>query len=262
MAIRIRWKPEAASKGGTPVKLDGNSAVPLYEQMKIQLQEQIAAHIYAAGDRLPAEKELCEKYGVSRVTLRRAVDELVAEGILERKQGKGTFVAAKKCRVIFRKMNSIGGGFTDAVYPDTDKHTIVVSKKEYICNALEREKLGLSKDERVLVLLRLMTLDGQPFMIDRAVYPVNRFPGLFDRVKDDVSTYAILREDYGIHRLTSQRELGLAYATDEQAKLLGCSAGAPLFRIFKQVCDTEGNPVHLSNLFFSVDRIVFTDDGE
>ncbi len=245
------------------MKLDGNSAVPLYEQMKIQLQEQIAAHIYAAGDRLPAETELCEKYGVSRVTLRRAMDELVAEGVLERKQGKGTFVAVRKSRLIFRSFGSMGGGFSDAQYPEsTVKHTAVISKKEYVCNALEQEALGLNKGDRVMVLLRLMSLDGQPLMLDRSVYPISRFPGLFDYVKDDVSTYSVFREVYGIRKMHSTKELSLAYATDEQAKLLECATAAPLFRIFKQVRDDEGAPVHLSNLYYVAERIVFTDEGD
>lgn len=244
------------------MKLDGNSAVPLYEQMKIQLQEQIAAQIYAAGDRLPAEKELCEKYGVSRITLRRAVDELVAEGILERKQGKGTFVAAQKSRLFFRSFGSMGGGFTDSQYPENvQKEIIVISKKEYICNTLEQEALHLTKGDRVMVLLRLMKLDGQPLMLDRSVYPIARFPGLFDRIKDGVSTYALFRELFGINKMRCTKELSLAYATDEQAKLLCCIPAAPLFRIFKQVRDDKDKPVHLSNLYYVAERIVFTDDG-
>lgn len=245
------------------MRLDANSPVSLYEQMKIQLQEQIAAHIYAPGDRIPSEKELCDKYGVSRVTLRRAVDEMVEEGTLVRKQGKGTFVAARKSRIIFRSFGTMGGGFTDAAFPgNPEKHIRVISKKEYSCNALEEEALRLRKGDRVMVLLRLMLLDGHPHMLDRAVFPVARFPGLFERVLDDVSVYAVLRESYGVERLMSTRELGIAYATDEQAKLLDTAPGAPLFRMFKQVRDGAGEPVHLSNLYYAADRIVFTDEGE
>ena len=244
------------------MKLDANNAVPLYEQMKIQLQEQISVQVYAAGDRLPSETELCEKYGVSRITVRRALDELVSEGILERKQGKGTFVAAKKSRILFRPLESMGSGFSDSTYLGSEKRILVIAKKEREGNRSEREALALSDGEKVFEFRRLMFLDGQPFMLDDAVYPSGRFPGLFERVKDNISTYSLLRESYGIAKMLSQRELSFSYATDEQAKLLGCQTGGPLFRIYKRVWDKDGCPVHLSRFYMCADRVVFTDEGD
>ncbi len=248
---------------GEPMKLDANNAVPLYEQLKITLQAQLETQVYAPGERLPAEAELCNKYGVSRVTVRRALDDLVSDGILERKQGKGTFVAQAKFRSRMRPLNSMGGGFTDTEYPgDTVKHTRVISKKEYKCNAMEQKALNLSPEDKIQVFQRLMIVDGEPLSIDRSTYPAARFPGLFDQVRDDVSTYRILREQFGIKRMTASKELGLAYATEEQAGLLNCPVGAPLFRMFKRVKDENGKPVHLSNLYFVAERIVFTYDDD
>ena len=77
-------------------QLDTNNAVPLYEQLRVALRERLDSGVLDPGERLPSETELCQKYGVSRITVRRAVDELVEEGILERRQGKGTFVAPKR----------------------------------------------------------------------------------------------------------------------------------------------------------------------
>ena len=81
------------------MKLDVNTPVPLYEQLKNLLQSQISTGIYSSGEKLPAEAELCSKYEVSRVTVRRALDDLVADGALERKQGKGTYVAPLKPQI-------------------------------------------------------------------------------------------------------------------------------------------------------------------
>ena len=244
------------------MKLDANNAVPLYEQLKITLQSQLGTKLYAPGERLPAESELCAKYGVSRVTVRRALDDLVADGVLERKQGKGTFVAQAKSRVTMKPLNDMGGGFSDTQYPEGSvKHTRVISKKEYVSNAMEQEALGIGPGDKVQVFLRLMLVDKAPLFLDRATYAADRFPGLFDQVKDDVSTYKILREQFGVRIMHAKKELGLAYATEEQAALLGCPVGAPLFRVFKWVKDEKGRPVHLSNLYFVADRIVFTYDG-
>ena len=244
------------------VRLDANNTVPLYEQMRILIQEQIGTHVLHSGERLPSEAELCEKYDVSRVTVRRALDELVAEGYLERKQGKGTFVAEPKSSVLMRPFNDMSGGFTDSQRYGGVKHTHVISKKEYASNPLEWETLGLARGDSVYVILRVMYLDDMPLMLDREVYPVGRFPGFFEQIRDDMSTYQLLREQFGVKTLRARKELGIAYATDEQAKLLRCATGAPLFRMFKRVSDQDERPVHISNLYYPADRIVFTDEGE
>ncbi len=79
--------------------LDNNNAVPLYEQMMMMLRERLDNHVLDAGEKLPSEAELCKSYGVSRITVRRAIDELVEEGYLEKKQGKGTFVTQKRAAI-------------------------------------------------------------------------------------------------------------------------------------------------------------------
>ena len=79
--------------------LDNNNAVPLYEQMMMMFRERLDNHVLDAGEKLPSEAELCKSYGVSRITVRRAIDELVEEGYLEKKQGKGTFVTQKRAAV-------------------------------------------------------------------------------------------------------------------------------------------------------------------
>ena len=202
-------------------KLDVNSAVPLYEQLKMALRERIESQIFEPGERMLSEVELCDKYGVSRITVRRAVDELVEEGYLERRQGKGTFVAQKRSFV-------------------------------------ECQWLQLEPEENVLVLTRQMLLDGNLSMIDRATYPAKRFPGLLDKIGDDTSTYEVMRKDYGVQMHKARREVTLVYATNEQSKLLGCAPGAPLFKKFKVVYDEQNIPVHISSTYISAENVVLT----
>lgn len=78
------------------MKLNNASSLPLYEQLMINIKDEMDKGVYKAGDRIPNEAELCDLYSVSRITVRRAIQELVEEGLLERKQGKGTFVSRKK----------------------------------------------------------------------------------------------------------------------------------------------------------------------
>lgn len=243
------------------MKLDAQNPVPLYEQLKILLQSQISTGVYSAGEKLPAESDLCTKYEVSRVTVRRALDDLVADGILDRKQGKGTFVASEKSQIVLKAFDPNAKGFMGSLFPGSVKHTRVISKKEYTCNAMEQEALRLQENDKVQVYLRLMILDEVPFYLDRATYPADRFPGMFEQVRDDVSTYGLLREQYGIVEMKTSREIRLTYATEEQAFLLNCPVGSALFRMFKKVRDKNGDPVHLSYTYFVADRVVFTSES-
>lgn len=242
-------------------KLDTNSAVPLYEQLKIALRERLDNHLIEPGERLPSEAELCNDYGISRITVRRAVDELVEEGYLERRQGKGTFVAQKRTEVT---VMSVGQHVAEGFYYryKERKKSVVVSKKEYVANRQERELLRLDEGDKVLVLTRQMLLDGNPWMIDRATYSAKRFPGFFEKVDNDTSTYELLEHEYGVMMRTARREISLVYATSEQGKLLDCSPGTPLFKTFKAVYDDKGEPVHISSTFTKAESVVLTVEND
>ena len=90
--------------------IDYNSVIPLYEQVANALRGDIQGGAFDATKRLPTEEELAEKYGISRITVRRAVGDLVEEGLVEKKQGKGTFIRAPK---MHKDMNRSGMSFTE-----------------------------------------------------------------------------------------------------------------------------------------------------
>lgn len=238
-------------------KLDVNSAVPLYEQLKMALRERLESQIFAPGERMPSEAELCDKYGVSRITVRRAVEELVEEGYLERRQGKGTFVAQSRSMVAVMSLDgSASEGFSDRY--KSRQSSVIISKKEYPANSQERKWLKLEEEDTVLVLTRQILLDGKPWMIDRATYPAKRFPGMFDKIGNNTSTYEVMRRDYGVQMSKARRAVTLVYATNEQGKLLCCAPGTPLFKRFKAVYDEQDGPVHLSSTYVNAENVVLT----
>ena len=240
--------------------LDNNNAVPLYEQMMMMLRERLDNHVLDAGEKLPSEAELCKSYGVSRITVRRAIDELVEEGYLEKKQGKGTFVTKKRAAIpVMSISENATVGFSGRYGQDSGRlHSIVISKKEYKANRNEQKMLNLEEGDEVLVLTRLMILDDKPWMIDRATYSAKRYPGFLEQIEDGVSTYNIMCEQYGVRMRRAYREITLAYTTNEQAKMLGCAPSAPLFKTFKVVYDEQGLPVHMSSTYTQADNVVLT----
>ena len=241
-------------------RLDKESAVPLYEQLKLSLSKKIEEHVLQEGERLPSEAELCAEFDVSRITVRRAVDELVEEGVLERRQGKGTFVASSRMSVQVMPMNEVVQGFYTR---DTGrKQTHVITKREYVANRHEREVLKLQEGDSVYVFTRQMMVDGEVYMLDRSTFPAGRYPGLFERVTDNMSTYRLLEEEYGVVMRCVHKEISHTYASAEQAKWLDCAVGTPLFRMYKVVRDPQGVPIHMSSSYMKADSIIFVTDNE
>ena len=106
---------EMKQPANTSSIIDYNSVIPLYEQVANALRADIQGGAFDATKRLPTEEELAEKYGISRITVRRAVGDLVEEGLVEKKQGKGTFIRTPK---MHKDMNRSGMSFTELMNSD------------------------------------------------------------------------------------------------------------------------------------------------
>ena len=150
------------------MSLDNTISTPLFQQLAETLRAAIDAGEYPPGSRLPTENELCERYSVSRVTVRKALDELSQGEFLVRKPGKGTFVTEKK---IQRKLDGVLS-YTNMCYmmgyqpgAKTIRITLEQPTEE------ERGQLGLKKDEQTLVVERLRLADGRPMMLETSKFP-------------------------------------------------------------------------------------------
>jgi len=231
------------------------SSISLYEQLKLAIKNDIINKVYKPGEKMPSEIELGEKYGVSRITVRRAIKELVNEGLLVCKQGKGTFVEyTKKHRQI------IGlDGFTELTSLEGhNPQTKVLSKNIVQAEGEIAAFLQLPEGSQVLELRRLMLDDDIPQIIDVAYFSLNLYPDIMDKIHDNVSTYRILKNEYGIVMKKAYKEFSAATANIEQSKLLECSPGEPLFLVKKVVYDSNDKPVHLSNLYVLSSRVIYT----
>ena len=146
--------------------LDANNTIPLYLQMKELIKSAILSREYKNGEQLPTEPELGEKYGVSRITVRKAVEELCREGFLVKKQGKGTFVKQRK---IQRKMEHLLS-FTQACESNGMVPSTSVLKRQQ--TALEpwiAEEFQLESGMPMVMIQRLRKADGTPVMLERSL---------------------------------------------------------------------------------------------
>lgn len=231
------------------------SSISLYEQLKLSIKDDIINKVYKPGEKMPSEIELGEKYGVSRITVRRAVKELVNEGLLVCKQGKGTFVEYTKTHTQIIGLD----GFTEITSLEGhNPETKVLSKNILQAKGEVATFLQLPEGSQVLELRRLMLNDDIPQIIDVAYFPLSIYPDIMNKIYDNVSTYRILKKEYGIVMKKAYKEFSAATANIEQSRLLSCSPGEPLVLVKKVVYDSKDKPVHLSNLYVLSSRIIYT----
>ena len=230
--------------------LETESASPLYRQLMQKLRADMAAGVYPAHSRIPSEQALCESYGVSRVTVRKALSELTREGLLQRQQGKGTFVCAPRLKRDLRDVSS----FHEACRLVGRKPgTRVIHAQLVRADAEDMEKLRCEENQ-VLEIVRLRLADGLPVMIE-----TNRFPLDFSWLMQkrlSGSLYAML-EDHGFIAHRGIHEISLTYATAAQARLLTVDTGAALMQLDQVIYDQNDQPLHTSHQVIRGDRFTF-----
>ncbi|MGJ8540808.1 UTRA domain-containing protein [Heyndrickxia coagulans] len=231
-----------------------NTSLPLYTQVKRKIIEEISGGIYNEGGRLPAEPELCQKYDVSRVTLRRSLQELVNEGYLVRKQGKGTYITNKK---IVRSLISLDG-YTEYMEKTGKKpQRKIIEKTVKLCPPLVAQRLFLPSSSRIIELLRVMYVKDVLLGYEVNSYPVVYFEGLENDLNDKVSTHALLKQKYGTVLKNNYKILNVVLADEKMAGLLKCSISEPLFQLDKTAFNQNGIAVYHSMMYYDVNRVSF-----
>lgn len=229
-------------------KLRQESASPLYAQIMERIRTDILRGVYPPGSKIPAEVELENRYGVSRVTVRRALQELAVSGLLDRKQGKGTFVSMPKEERKERPLR----GFHEACR-DAGKRPSVLfhSALEREASPGERSRLNLPEEARVLEIRRVLAADGERVALEKCCFSLAY--GWLAQSELMGSLYDLLQE-YGVRAEKSTYDLSLVKAPAEEAALLGIPEGTVLLRMEQVVYDQRGRPLHTGFTLIRGDR--------
>jgi len=240
---------------------DTGGALPLYKEVKRLLTQSLADGEWQPGVALPSEAKLGERYRVSIGTVRKAIDELVAERILVRHQGRGTFVAGHNARrTLFH--------FFHIVPADGGKEqplTELLSFERAKADAGSAARLNIAPGAPVFRIRNLLRLRGRPVVLDEITLPAERFPRLSEKVFSarDSTIYQLYQERYGINVVRSAERLSAALADRPSAKLLGIPAGSPLLRIKRIALTYHNLPVELrTSLVNTAEHEYFSDLGK
>ena len=240
---------------------DTGGQLPLYKEVKRLLTKSLAEGEWQPGVALPSETKLGERYHVSIGTVRKAIDELVAERILLRHQGRGTFVARHDAqRTLFHFFHIVptGGGKEQ---PQLE----LLSFERANADANSAARLNLAQGAPLIRIRNLIRLAGSPVVLDEIILPAERFPRLSERMfrERDSTIYQLYQERFGINVVRSAERLSAALADRSSAKLLGVPAGSPLLRIKRTALTYHNLPVELpTSLVNTAQHEYFSDLGK
>jgi GntR family transcriptional regulator len=214
---------------------------PLYAQIKELLIQRVMRGDWKPGELLPSEFKLAAEFKVSQGTVRKALDEMSAEKLVVRQQGKGTFVAARDGRStpfhFFRIRPDNGGPW--------DPSTKLISVGLDAATSAEADVLGLARDEGVYRITRTRSFGGAPMLLDQMALSQSRFADLdvIYRRNEPTNIYVLLEREFGVLVVRAQEKLRAILATPEDRKLLNVAEGTPLLAIDRVSFALDNTPI-------------------
>ena len=231
---------------------------PLYEQIKILLTQSLIAGEWRPGESIPSEIELAGRFRVSQGTVRKAIDELAADNILVRRQGKGTFVATHaEPQVRHRFLRVIAdGGEREPV------ESRLIECRRGKAPVLVGKALGLKAGSATVCIKRLLIFSGRPIIFDEIVLPEPMFKGLnAEKISAYKSSYYNLYESqYGVRMIRAEERLKAVFADPETAELLLVKSGAPLLRVDRIAYTYDDRPVEWRRGYCNTDKHCYVNE--
>jgi GntR family transcriptional regulator len=235
-------------------KLNRNYPLPMYYQLKELLREKIVAGEWQTGDMIPSERELSERYDISRMTARQALKELTTEGLLYRVQGRGTFVAEPKIEQKLTRLTS----FSEDMSTRGSKPGARVLRLELItpptvvCRALQ-----ITPDRQIVLLERLRSAEGEPIALEVCHLYFNNVEDLLEENFENSSLYNILREKYDILPTRAEQQVEADLCSHREQELLHIKEGAPVLRNRRVAFNQWERPFEYTESAYRADRYVF-----
>ncbi|MET0788295.1 MAG: GntR family transcriptional regulator [Cellulomonas sp.] len=232
--------------------LERESAVPLYAQLEQILHARIASGEWAPGQRIPSENELNRMFGLSRMTVRGVLTKLVADGLLVRVPGKGTYVATPKISALSPAYRGVREQLEGLGY---ETSTRLVSLALETPSQGVRELLALGESDETYVIVRVRSVQGEPISLHRSYVPARLAPGLdgHDVVANQLCV--VLEEHYGLPMRHVREDLEAVAVTTSDAKHLGMRRGEPALQLQDVIFDALSRPFEYSSIVFRGDRM-------
>lgn len=230
--------------------LKQDAITPLYVQLMDELEASIRNGVYKPGDKIMTEAEMAKEYGVSLITVRKAVGSLMEKGLVVRKQGKGTFVTKPKYSRNMKKLQS----FTEmceqmGVKPGAQ----VLENRLIMADKKVADRLGIEPGSNVVYISRLRLADGEPVQVEKSYFPL-KYAFLLEEDLNNGSMFECLKEKAGAKVASSEKMIELCRATAEEAALMDVKKGDYLLFVKSTAYDENGEPMYAGIQLINGDR--------
>jgi GntR family transcriptional regulator len=224
---------------------------PLYQQIKALILQSLQDGEWKPGEAIPSEIELAARFRVSQGTVRKAIDELAAENLVVRRQGKGTFVAThaeQQVRYRFLKLVPDSGDEAPA------QRTVLECKRARASAEIARA-LALRTGDPVVQVRRVLTFGGLPTILEDIWLPGNTFKGLTAEqlTGHQGPTYALFELEFGVRMVRAEEKIRAVAAEAQQAALLDVAAGTPLLSVERLSFTYNDLPMELRRGLYRTD---------
>jgi GntR family transcriptional regulator len=234
--------------------IDPGSATPLYAQVEAVLAADIAGGTLTAGSQLPTENSLIERFGVSRPTVRKAVQNLISRGLVEILRGKGTFVARPK---ITQELTALTGFVEDMQALGRNPTARLIDRQVVAADKTVAHQLALPAGSLVVRIQRVRLADGEPVSFDETYLPREIGEKVLTNDLEVEPIFALLEQKYDMPLVEAEYRLEAVTAEAPVAQALGIQTGSPLFRIERTSYCAGSRPVDYEKLYYRGDRIRF-----
>lgn len=226
-------------------KLDNRSAIPLYQQLADEIRYAVERGEYKSGEQIPSEDKLREMYGISRITVRKALERLVEDNILIKKHGKGTFVSNTE----YVETAGVGGSFTQScLLMNAVPNTRILLKERGRADTKIASILDVQEGSSIIRIDRLRCVNKVPVILEKD-YFLPEYDFLWNIDLEDRSLLSIIREQGGKSPCNFQDVFDVRPASKSQAELLDCPVKHPLLRVSQRVYGTDGSLIYYNEQY-------------
>jgi GntR family transcriptional regulator len=236
------------------MEIDPHSRVPLHAQVEQAVLKSMADGVLPAGARLPAEDRLTARFGVSRTTIRTAIQSLLARGLVEIRRGKGTFVTQP---TITHELTELTGFVEDVRAIGREPSTLVLDRRVVAASETVARQLILQRGAAVARIQRVRLADGTPLSFDETYLPLELGEKILAEDLENQPIFSLLEQKYATPLLEAEYRLATVASHGTVARALGIDAGSPIFLIERTTFSNNHRPVDYERLYYRGDHIRF-----
>lgn len=232
-------------------KVDKESPLPLYYQLKDIISEMIENEELKPDDPIPSERELCEYHGVSRMTANKAIHSLVTEGVLYREQGRGTFVARSKEK---HQISNLLGFTEEMRRRGLEVATKLLSFRKKAATKRLQQELEIGSNEEVFEIIRLRSVSGEPYALETAYIPVALCTRLNADMLDSRSLYDVLNKEFGLQADYAYQTIEPVAVNDYESEIMAIKEGALALLFSRRTYLKNSVPMEVTKAIYRGDR--------